>query len=86
VRDEGPGIPQEQQRRLFERFGRLSNPVGVGQHAKPSGTGLGLFLSKHLVELQGGRIWVESEEGHGTTFFFTLPLADQLGTDSSVPS
>ncbi len=77
VRDEGPGIPPEQQKRLFERFGRLSNPVGSGERAKPSGTGLGLFLSKHLVELQGGTMRVESEEGKGTTFFFTLPLSTE---------
>ena len=75
VQDEGPGIAPEQQSRLFERFGRLSNPVGSGERAKPSGTGLGLFLTKHLVELQGGTLRVESEMGKGSAFIFTLPVA-----------
>ena len=75
VQDEGPGIALAEQPRLFERFGRLSNPVGSGERAKPSGTGLGLFLTKHLVELQGGTMRVESEMGKGSAFIFTLPVA-----------
>ncbi len=77
VQDEGPGIEPDQQLRLFERFGRLSNPVGSGERAKPSGTGLGLFLTKHLVELQGGTIRVESEIDKGSAFIFTLPIAQE---------
>ncbi len=84
VSDEGPGIAPEQQKRLFERFGRLSNPVGMGERAKPSGTGLGLFLSKHLVELQGGTMRVESEVGRGAIFFFTLPLATSSHAEPQV--
>jgi signal transduction histidine kinase len=77
VRDEGPGIPQEQRRILFERFMRASTPVsGVGSGAKPTGTGLGLFLTKHLVETHGGTIRVGSGASGGAVFTFTLPIAD----------
>jgi NtrC-family two-component system sensor histidine kinase KinB len=76
VRDEGPGISGEQHAQLFQRFGRTATPVGPGQRAKPTGTGLGLFLTRHLIERHGGTIWVESEAGQGATFFFTLPLAE----------
>lgn len=66
VRDSGPGIPSEQLPHLFERYWR-----GEGQ--KREGTGLGLFIAKGIVEAHGGRIWVESEVGVGSTFIFTLP-------------
>ena len=67
--DEGPGIPPEVQQRLFERFYRAPSV----KH-RQSGIGLGLYISRRLVELHGGHIHVESEPGHGTTFWFTLPL------------
>ena len=70
VADTGPGIAAEDQERIFEEFQQTE--VGVRQR---EGTGLGLALSKRLVELHGGRIWVESEPGHGSTFVFTLPVA-----------
>jgi len=77
VSDQGPGIAPEQRAVLFSRFGRVPQGAqGIGAHAKPTGTGLGLFLTKHLVEAHGGRIWVESEPGHGATFRFTLPLVE----------
>jgi signal transduction histidine kinase len=68
VTDTGPGIALEDQERIFEEFQQTD--VGVEQR---EGTGLGLALSKRLVELHGGRIWVESEPGHGSRFVFTLP-------------
>lgn len=75
VRDQGPGIAPEQRQMLFSRFGRVPQSAqGVGAKAKPTGTGLGLFLTKHLVEEHGGKIWVESETGQGATFLFTLPV------------
>lgn len=80
VRDEGPGIAPEHQARLFQRFGTLGTKgeaatnLGVGERAKPTGTGLGLFLTRYLVELHGGRIRVESQPGNGSTFIFTLPV------------
>ena len=68
VTDTGPGIAPEDQQRIFEEFQQTD--VGVQQR---EGTGLGLALSKRLVELHGGRLWVESELGHGSRFVFTLP-------------
>ena len=70
VRDTGPGIPHEDQARIFEEFQQARTPEGE----RPEGTGLGLALSKRLIELHGGRIWVESEPGKGSTFTFTLPV------------
>ncbi|HLG08058.1 MAG TPA: ATP-binding protein [Gaiellaceae bacterium] len=71
VTDTGPGIAPEDRERIFEEFQQTD--VGVQQS---EGTGLGLALSKRLVELHGGRIWVESEAGHGSRFVFTLPSED----------
>ncbi|MCL5961543.1 MAG: HAMP domain-containing histidine kinase, partial [Chloroflexi bacterium] len=71
VRDNGPGIPADQIPRLFGRFVRLAAPETKG----PPGAGLGLYITKRLVEMQGGKIWVQSEVGKGSTFCFTLPLA-----------
>jgi signal transduction histidine kinase len=69
VTDTGEGIPLGDQKRIFEEFQQTE--IGVQQR---EGTGLGLALSKRLVELHGGRIWVESEPGHGSRFVFTLPI------------
>jgi signal transduction histidine kinase len=71
VQDHGIGIPLEQQSLIFGRFVRADN----AREAEISGTGLGLYISRGLVEQHGGRIWFESQEGKGTTFFVTLPLA-----------
>jgi PAS domain S-box-containing protein len=70
VRDTGIGIPQEDMGKIFQPFiqGDMSFKRGY------EGTGLGLSISKKLVELMGGRIWVESEEGKGSTFHFTIPV------------
>jgi signal transduction histidine kinase len=70
VRDDGPGIAPEDQVRIFEEF----QQAAAGQEQR-EGTGLGLALSKRLVELHHGRIWVESEPGGGSTFVFTLPAS-----------
>ena len=68
VTDMGVGITPEAQSRLFQRFQRVGNTQRV------SGTGLGLFVCKALIEAHGGKIWVESEENKGSTFCFTVPL------------
>jgi signal transduction histidine kinase len=69
VTDTGPGIAPVDHERIFEEFQQTD--VGVDQR---EGTGLGLALSKRLVELHGGRIWIESEPGRGSRFVFTLPI------------
>jgi signal transduction histidine kinase len=68
VSDTGPGIPRE-------RFDDIFEPYQTVQTQGNRGTGLGLFIAKGFVERHGGRIWLESEIGTGTTFFFTLPLS-----------
>ncbi len=68
VTDTGPGIAPEDHERLFDEFQQAD--AGIEQR---EGTGLGLALSKRLVELHGGSVWVESEPGMGSTFAFTLP-------------
>jgi len=75
VTDTGVGIAPEDQGTIFEEF----RQVGGDETRKQEGTGLGLTLSKKFVELRGGRIWVDSEVGHGSTFTFTLPLAASSG-------
>lgn len=70
VTDAGSGMPPDQAERVFERLFRGRTVRSGGK----SGYGLGLYLSKLLVSAQGGRIWVESEVGKGSTFYFTLPL------------
>ena len=71
VGDTGVGIPKDSQAKLFNKFEQLRNPVDP----KSKGTGLGLVIAKGIVEAHGGTIWLESLEGKGTTFYFTLPLA-----------
>ena len=69
VRDDGPGIPAEAKDRVFERFFR----VDKARARETGGTGLGLAIVKHIVQAHGGRVWVESQLGQGTTFYFALP-------------
>jgi two-component system phosphate regulon sensor histidine kinase PhoR len=71
VRDDGPGIPAEALDRVFERFYRVDKARSRDQ----GGTGLGLSIVKHIVQSHGGEVWAQSELGHGTTFYFTLPVA-----------
>ena len=70
VRDTGPGISAADQTRLFQEFQQADNAITK----KKGGTGLGLAISKRIVEMHGGRIWVESQPGQGSTFAFTLPV------------
>jgi len=70
VRDFGIGIPTGQQSQLFDRFFRASNVKSTQQ----SGLGLGLYIANDIVARHGGRMWCDSTEGQGSTFYFTLPL------------
>ena len=72
VSDTGIGIPRADQSRIFERFYR----VDAARSREAGGTGLGLAIAKHLIEAQGGRIWVESEIGKGSHFHFSVPIFD----------
>jgi Na+/proline symporter/nitrogen-specific signal transduction histidine kinase len=73
VADNGPGIPRNEQEKIFEKF----HQVRAGQTGNPLGSGLGLAICRGIVEHFGGRIWVESDPGHGATFFFTVPLTER---------
>ena len=74
VRDTGLGIAPEDQQKIFTKFFRAEDP----QVRDVPGTGLGLSITKSLVEMHGGEIWFESEVGKGTTFAFTLPIAQEM--------
>jgi signal transduction histidine kinase len=73
VRDNGPGIAAADQHVIFEKFRQAGDTLTE----KPQGTGLGLPISRQIVEHLGGRLWVESTPGHGATFAFALPVAPQ---------
>ena len=71
VRDTGPGISAADQAKLFQEFQQADNAITK----KKGGTGLGLAISKRIIEMHGGKIWVESQVGQGSTFAFSLPVA-----------
>jgi signal transduction histidine kinase len=71
VRDNGVGIAAHEMGQVFEKYRQGGNV----RHSKYKGTGLGLVICKMIIEAHGGRIWAESAEGRGTTFFFSLPVA-----------
>ena len=72
VADHGVGVPRAAQARIFERFYKVDRARVRGE---TGGTGLGLAIARHIVEQHGGRIWVTSSEGTGSTFSFSLPFA-----------
>ena len=78
VIDQGIGIPEDKLDKIFERFERVDNR----DTREAGGTGIGLYLVKHLVEAHGGRIWVESEVGKGSTFTFQLPVSPPRQSDA----
>jgi len=70
VKDFGVGIEKDQQQKVFDRLYQVNNPNGKTF----PGLGLGLFISKEIVERHKGKLWVESKKGEGSTFYFSLPL------------
>lgn len=70
IKDSGIGIPKDQQSKIFQKFFRSSN---ISRY-QVSGTGLGLYIAKNIIEQSGGRIWFDSKEGSGSTFYFSLPI------------
>jgi signal transduction histidine kinase len=74
VADTGPGIPSDEANRIFDKFYQVTQP----EKQKAMGTGLGLSITKALVEMHGGKIWLESEVGKGSIFSFILPAEQPL--------
>lgn len=77
VSDEGPGIPVGDRDRIFERFVRLGDVLT----RETQGAGVGLFIAARSIEAMGGRIWVDSDVGHGSTFHLTVPLARPMAVE-----
>jgi signal transduction histidine kinase len=71
VEDTGYGLSKENQKQMFQKFFRAQSTADT-----TTGTGLGLVITKTIIEAHGGQIWLESEEGIGTTFYFTLPMME----------
>jgi signal transduction histidine kinase len=80
VTDHGRGIPAENRESIFERF----HQVDASDSRRKGGTGLGLAITRSIVLQHGGRIWVRSEPGKGSSFFFTIPLANARQNDGDV--
>jgi signal transduction histidine kinase len=79
VQDFGVGISKDVQEKIFGRFFRVSESGGN----RVAGLGLGLFISSQIVKQQGGKLWVESKLGKGSTFFVSLPVKEERGELSS---
>lgn len=75
VKDTGIGIPQRQQEKVFTKFFRSDSAMKV----ETEGSGLGLCIAKNIIEAHGGRIWFNSEEGRGSTFYFIIPIKEEFG-------
>jgi len=82
VTDHGLGIPQDQMGKLFAKFARIR----TDEHMKISGTGLGLYICRLIVEGHGGQIWVESEVGKGSTFGVVLPIDARTASQATKSS
>ncbi|HPR32576.1 MAG TPA: ATP-binding protein, partial [Prolixibacteraceae bacterium] len=74
INDSGIGIPKHKQKAIFNRF----EQADIDDRRVFEGSGLGLAIAKSYVEMLGGKIWVESEEGKGSTFYFTIPIINEM--------
>ncbi len=74
IQDTGIGIPKDQQERVFTKFFRAANAI----RSETEGSGLGLYITKNIIEAHGGKTWFESEEGKGATFYFTIPIKEKF--------
>ena len=81
IQDTGIGIPEDEQAKIFEKFFRARNAIKY----QTEGIGLGLYIVKNIIERHGGKIWFESIEDRGTTFYFTLPLKKELIPPKELP-
>ena len=81
IRDEGIGIPANEQKKIFKKFYQASNAAASNFE---SSTGLGLYIVKSLVEQLGGKVWFESKEGEGTTFFVKFPYKATMAPDKKL--
>ncbi|MEK7608557.1 MAG: ATP-binding protein [Patescibacteria group bacterium] len=81
IKDTGIGIPKEDLQKLFTRFFRAGNAV----KSAADGSGLGLYIAQNIIHAHGGKVWVESELGRGTTFYFTIPTDPSLIPPKEVP-
>jgi signal transduction histidine kinase len=77
IQDEGPGLSEADKKKLFGKFNRLTARPTAGEHS----TGLGLFIVKKLLEAMGGRVWCESELGHGATFIVEFPRSEGVQSE-----
>ncbi len=75
IKDTGVGIPKAQQERVATKFFRGTNAMRM----ETEGSGLGLYITKNIIEAHGGKLWFESEENKGTTLYFILPLKESTG-------
>lgn len=82
IRDTGIGIPKDQQPYIFSRFFRARNAIKV----QTDGSGLGLFIAKRVIEKYAGKLWFSSEEGKGTTFYFTIPISGAKDMTEAKPT
>ena len=73
IKDTGTGIPEEQQERIFTKFFRGTNAIKM----EAEGSGLGLFIAKNIIDAHNGKIWFESKQGEGTTFYFNIPIYEK---------